>query len=763
MIIACLVASIALQALKRVDGIPGVYLVAGAMLLGVAVTAAYLRLASFRFYLTVLSPAVLIFPGLFLFYSPVSKVVFPKPQVEVTYPKVNATAPIVMVIFDELPVTSLMDERRQIDQIRYPNFAALAQDATWFRNATTVADFTTQALPAILTGKYPEGNRHPTAADHPRSIFTLLTGSYHLKVSEARTQLCPEALCEDKKESALQRMQSLASDLSIVYLHLLLPKELSVTLPSVTQNWGDFAAGARRRKHEDKVQQFVDFIRTIDSGSQPTLYLIHSLLPHAPFYYLPSGKTYSSNGGMTGVLSSGKWSRDELAIAQSYQRHLLQVAFTDALLGRLLARLKEVELYDPSLIVVTADHGISFRQGNYPRKISRTNLQDILQVPLIIKAPYQQVGEMNDLHVESIDILPTVADILGMNLPWPVDGRSVQDTSISNRREKVVFPKYPKNGKIRQTFPVSNLETQSDTLRRKVSLFGTGTNPRKRFYQSGPCSELVDQRVVDLEIGGESGVKSGLYRPSLFADVDPESDFVPADIMGYVRSGLEVQAWPNLAIAVNGTVRATTRPWTFPQGKKAGAWSAIVDETSFHAGQNEIEIFVISRCGDRPVLKRSYTMQKPRSYLNMALGHQWVRGVQESGFQAQGWWAKSKRRWTKGAARLVVPIDENRPPQALKVDLASTGPKGTEFTVLVNSGVLFHESLPPGGWSKTFSLAGSSFNQHLTIELLSDTFVPAETTQGSADRRTLGVRVNAITLLDSDPVDSLPADGTPGN
>ena len=54
-------------------------LVAGAALLGVALTITYLRLASFRFYLTVLSPAVLIFPGLFLFSSPVSKVVFPQP------------------------------------------------------------------------------------------------------------------------------------------------------------------------------------------------------------------------------------------------------------------------------------------------------------------------------------------------------------------------------------------------------------------------------------------------------------------------------------------------------------------------------------------------------------------------------------------------------------------------------------------------------------------------------------------------------------
>ena len=54
-----------------------------------------------------------------------------------------------MVIFDELPLTSLMDEKRQIDPVRYPNFAALADDGYWFRNATTVTDYTVQAVPAI--------------------------------------------------------------------------------------------------------------------------------------------------------------------------------------------------------------------------------------------------------------------------------------------------------------------------------------------------------------------------------------------------------------------------------------------------------------------------------------------------------------------------------------------------------------------------------------------------------------------------------------
>ena len=41
----------------------------------------------------------------------------------------------------------------RIDPVRYPNFAALASGATWFRNAYSVYDSTTKAVPLILDGR----------------------------------------------------------------------------------------------------------------------------------------------------------------------------------------------------------------------------------------------------------------------------------------------------------------------------------------------------------------------------------------------------------------------------------------------------------------------------------------------------------------------------------------------------------------------------------------------------------------------------------
>ena len=83
-----------------------------------------------------------------------------------------------MVLMDELPLRSLLDHSGQIDRRLYPNFAKLAGQSTWYRNATAVigAD---QAGPcrrcspaAIRPRTWP-----PIAARYPNNLFRLLGGS----------------------------------------------------------------------------------------------------------------------------------------------------------------------------------------------------------------------------------------------------------------------------------------------------------------------------------------------------------------------------------------------------------------------------------------------------------------------------------------------------------------------------------------------------------------------------------------------------------
>jgi hypothetical protein len=74
-------------------------------------------------------------------------------------------------------------------------------------------------------------------------------------------------------------------------------------------------------------------VRGIRPSSQPTFYFKHILLPHAPWSYLPPGRSFP--GGPTqrryswNLLHFNRW-----LVNQSYQRHLLQVGFTDGCSAR---------------------------------------------------------------------------------------------------------------------------------------------------------------------------------------------------------------------------------------------------------------------------------------------------------------------------------------------------------------------------------------------------------------------------------------------
>src|ERR687896_2314884 len=111
-------------------------------------------------------------------------------------PKPPKKPHVVLLIMDELPSDSLLDRRGRIDPVRYPNFAALAGDSTWFRNGYSIYDSTTKAVPLILDGKWPSYGSSPDRAGHPRSIFDMFKRrGYRMVASEEASALCPPGMC----------------------------------------------------------------------------------------------------------------------------------------------------------------------------------------------------------------------------------------------------------------------------------------------------------------------------------------------------------------------------------------------------------------------------------------------------------------------------------------------------------------------------------------------------------------------------------------
>ena len=85
---------------------------------------------------------------------------------------------------------------------------------------------------------------------------------------------------------------------------------------------------------------------------------------------------------------------------------------------------------------MVADHGVSFRLGHDRRLVRRGNVEDLAPVPFFLKAPGQRGGRISDRRLQTIDVLPTIADIVGTPDPVEgVDGRSALGAAKPRRRE----------------------------------------------------------------------------------------------------------------------------------------------------------------------------------------------------------------------------------------------------------------------------------------------------------------------------------------
>ena len=585
--------------LVRFDVVPGV------VFLGIALTTAsvgtwwYFESARVRAMVTLASPGVILFPVLFLSQ-------FFAAQVE-TGPSASRSSrwrpfPVVFVVFDEFCGSSIMTTERELDAERFPNFAALAKRATWYRNATSVNPNTEHAVPAILSGRLPTQSHLPSPIDRPQNLFSVLhlAGDYKVAAFEPVTNLVPRDLIAvdkaDESRDLWTQTASLFEVISTVYLFQIVPAEYRPHLPLIPRTWFGMrdASQVDRKLHrgvfnygwnDQRDEQFQHFLECIDDASDSTLFFGHFLLPHVPWCYLPSGRHYMTDSNRWELcVDNGNETANESIATQNQQRYLLQIMYVDHLIGKLLSRLEETGLLDRCLLVVTADHGTSFHVGQPRRQLSSGNEADILSVPLFIKLPHQTEGQISDRLVESVDIFPTVADVLGMTLDGQNDGRSLIDMTTPER----LFVRSSDFHGVRNFDPklIRASATPAEIERR----FGSPSD-RHSLFRIGPIPELIRCSIETLPQTTSPPLELRLTRFGDTVDEDTTSN-IPCFFEGAVISPFKARTPVNLAVAINGTIHAVTQ--TIQDEEIGNHWSAMVPEWAFHVGKNDVRFFAVT-------------------------------------------------------------------------------------------------------------------------------------------------------------------------
>jgi arylsulfatase A-like enzyme len=153
--------------------------------------------------------------------------------------------------------------------------------------------------------------------------------------------------------------------------------------------------------------------------------------------------------------------------------------------------LKKRNLYDESLIIVTADHGEAFGERNLLEHGTST-YQDQVHVPLLVKYPGPPRRAVMNTPVSSVDLMPTILSAAGVSAPKALEGENL--ARIAEGDSRVVLT---------ETFPNSHFVNLSPRFRRIERAAVSGN--RKLIVSTAGKREIYD-------LASDPSETSNLYR-----------------------------------------------------------------------------------------------------------------------------------------------------------------------------------------------------------------------------------------------------------
>jgi hypothetical protein len=576
---AAFAAAFVLALLSTLDVDPAVVALTIALAAGAAAAVLVVRTRAGWLFASYLAAANALFVGLVAFFSPTFNLIAgAAPAMRSDVDIVAGAAPggvahvevspikgpVVVVVLDEFPAATIMRADGSLNSDRYPGFAELASVSTWFRNASSHSNLTYRAVPQLLSGLLGEADLLPTYEAHPRTLLTLLGPDVPVRRYEPVTELCPPSVCAPHGRDPLARL-----------------------------SWGSSGEGAADEQFIDRAYRkyhrlrrageldpdrqaeiMADQIAALDAS--PAVHFLHFVLPHRPYLLARSGLEASIHP--TSITDPDAPGAAFMA-RFDYQRHSMQVGAVDVLIGDLLDRLRALPTWDDTLLVVTSDHGTNFTLPDIGRmKVTDVNRDEIFHVPLFIKAPGQLDGGVRDDSAQTIDLLPSIVDLLDVDTDWEFDGHSLYDGSSAHTEPAVS----------------TDVDDVIEIARQRAQDFPYGDD-WTALAAVGENGDLVGRRVDEFRIGRPSEYGATLREQQILRDLPSEGAKMPYVLVGtaVARDGSK-DAPSELLAAVNGTLAGVVGGYQ-PEGDEWTFAGYVAD--FYHPGANDVVLYEVTRDG----------------------------------------------------------------------------------------------------------------------------------------------------------------------
>lgn len=300
------------------------------------------------------------------------------------------------------------------DRDTTPNLARIAEQAAIFDQAVSPAPWTIPSVASILTGLYVHNHKVSFAAENyapilPEQAITLA-----------------ETLEEAGYATALYTQQA-----------IFLANE------SYCQGFDDCT-----REFQDLVGRSLRFVD--EAEDQPVFVVTYWLHPHAPYTPTSTHDLWSDPDGpdvnidveveAPGYYHPKEVNTGRVVLDESQYRQLIaqydgELHANDAQLGRYWSELDKRGLTDESIFIFLSDHGEAFGEHPKQRVWHHWPFETILRVPLIIRYPAKIRPGRYDELVSTVDIYPTLLDLLDREIDQPLNGISLRKI-ISGERTR---------------------------------------------------------------------------------------------------------------------------------------------------------------------------------------------------------------------------------------------------------------------------------------------------------------------------------------
>ena len=303
---------------------------------------------------------------------------------------------------------------------RTPALERFAQDAIRFELAFANASWTRPSFASILSGRFAASHRTMSKADAlPNEIVTLpevlRDGGYRTLGVVTNFNIAPFFNFDQGFDRYLYLEPSFVLGANDTQAKLLLVQALRQSIESWRARRGRVEVGSA---YQDAPTLNRAALSLLDEAAGAPWFMLAAYMdPHDPYYVHPyDGSGYSRAAHPRPAPSEAP------ELIRLYDG---EITFWDEHFGVLLEALKQRGVYDQTLIVVTSDHGEEFMDhGGYWH--GATLYDEALHVPLFVKLPGNRLGGSVLRHpVQSIDIMPSVLDAVGLSVPDAVQGQAL--------------------------------------------------------------------------------------------------------------------------------------------------------------------------------------------------------------------------------------------------------------------------------------------------------------------------------------------------